>query len=412
LPTSSLVPRAYVPAPTPSGRPGRTLDFGMSGLTRSDLFDAAVGASVAAALVVITSQIDVADDERGLDAVAYASLAVAGSSLALRRRLPAVALMIASAAVGVYAARDYPGGPIWVMPLVAVYSVAACWPRRRTVPVVALALLTVLVPGLVFHRSGGGPGLVALVYVGWAAAGLLLGEAARARHERIAAFDERARYLEQSREQEARRRVAEERLRIARDVHDVVAHSLASIALQAGVGGRLAARDPRQAQDALARIRRASTDALGELRVVLDLLRSEDAAEARDRTPALADLDRLVSDVGGSGLEVRVDVRGRPHPLPAVVELAAYRILQESLTNVIRHAASATATVTLTYVDSRLELEVVDQGRGSASTAVQGGHGIRGMRERAAAVGGRLEAAPGPQGGFRVWAQLPAGAPQ
>jgi signal transduction histidine kinase len=111
-------------------------------------------------------------------------------------------------------------------------------------------------------------------------------------------------------------------------------------------------------------------------------------------------------------LEVRVDVRGRPHPLPAVVELAAYRILQESLTNVIRHAASATATVTLTYVDSRLELEVVDQGRGSASTDVQGGHGIRGMRERAAAVGGRLEAAPGPQGGFRVWAQLPAGAPQ
>jgi len=384
----------------------------MSGVTRSDLFDAAVGASVAAALVVITSQIDVADDERGLDAVAYSCLVVAGTSLAFRRRLPAVALMMASAAVGVYAARDYPGGPIWVVPLVGVYSVAGRWRRRRTVALVALALLTVLVPGLVFHRSGGGPGLIALVYVGWAAAALLLGESARARHERIASLDERARYLEQNREQEARRRVAEERLRIARDVHDVVAHSLASIALQAGVGGRLAARDPRQAHDALARIRRASTDALGELRVVLDLLRSEDAAEARDRTPALADLDRLVSDVGGGGLEVRVDVRGRPHPLPAVVELAAYRILQESLTNVIRHAASATATVTLTYVDSRFELEVVDQGRGSASTDVQGGHGIRGMRERAAAVGGRLEAAPGPHGGFRVWAQLPAGAPQ
>src|SRR5215217_54637 len=384
----------------------------MSRLTRSDLFDAAVGASVAAALVVITSQIEVADDERGLDAVAYASLVVAGSSLALRRRLPAGALMMASAAVGVYAARDYPGGPIWVIPLLAVYSVAGCRPPRRTVPVVALALLTVLVPGLVFHGSGGGPGLIALVYVGWAAAALLLGEAARARHERVAALAERARYLEENREQEARRQVAEERLQTARDVHDVVAHSLASIALQAGVGTRLAARDPRQAQDALARIRRASTDALGELRVVLDLLRGEAAAEPRDRTPALADLNRLVIDAGGSGLDVRVEVRGRPRTLPAVVELAAYRILQESLTNVIRHAASSTATVTLTYVDSRLELEVRDQGGGGAGTEVQGGHGIRGMRERAAAVGGRLEAAPGPHGGFRVWAQLPAGAPQ
>jgi signal transduction histidine kinase len=384
----------------------------MSGLTRSDLFDAAVGASVAAALVVITSQIDVAGDERGLDAVAYASLVVAGTSLAFRRRLPAVALMMASAAVGVYAARDYAGGPIWVMPLIGVYSMASCWPRRRTVPVVALALLAVLVPGFVFDRSDWGPWLIALVYVGWAATALLLGEAARARQEHIAGLDERAKYLEESREQEARRRVVEERLRIARDVHDVVAHALASIALQAGVGDRLAARDPPQAQDALARIRRASTDALGELRVVLDLLRNEDAPEPRDRTPALADLDRLVSDAGGNGLEVHVEVRGRPHPLPAVVELAAYRILQESLTNVIRHAATATATITLTYVDTRLELEVLDQGGGSASADVQAGHGIRGMRERAAAVGGRLEAAPGPQGGFRVWAQLPAGAPQ
>jgi len=384
----------------------------MGTLTRSDLFDAAVGVFAAAALVVITSQIEVADDERGLDAVAYACLVVAGSSLALRKRLPAVVVLMASAAVGVYAARDYAGGPIWVVPLFAVYSVAGCWPRRRTVPVVALALLTVLVPGLVFGRSGDRPGLIALVYVGWAAAAMLLGEAARARHERMAALDERARYLDQSREQEARRLVTEERLRIARDVHDVVAHALASIALQAGVGNRLAARDPREARDALARIRRASTDALGELRAVLDLLRSEDTAEPLDRTPALANLDRLVSDAGGNGLEVRVDVRGRRRPLPAVVELAAYRILQESLTNVIRHAASTTATVTLTYVDSRLELEVLDQGGGSTSTDVQGGHGIRGMRERAAAVGGRLEAAPRPQGGFRVWAQLPSRAPQ
>jgi signal transduction histidine kinase len=384
----------------------------MSGLSRSDLFDAAVGASVAAALVVITRNIDVAPDERGLDAVAYACLAVAGTSLAVRRRLPAVALMLASAAVGVYAARSYPGGPIFVLPLAGVYSVAGMWPRRRSVPLVAVATLTVLLPALVFDRSTDEPGLIALVYVGWVGVALLVGEAAQTRREYLVGLEERARYLEERREQEAARRVAEERLRIARDVHDVVAHSLASIALQAGVGDRLAARDPREAQDALARIRRASTGALGELRVVLDLLRGEDAAVPRDRTPALADLHRLVSDAGGNGVEVQVAVRGRPRPLPAVIELAAYRILQESLTNVVRHAASATATVTLTYVDSRLELEVLDEGRGAASADQPAGHGIRGMRERAAAVGGQLDAAPGPQGGFRVWAQLPAGAPQ
>jgi signal transduction histidine kinase len=382
----------------------------MRRLTRSDLFDAAVGGSVAAALVVITRGIDAAEGERVLDAVAYACLVVAGASLAVRRRFPAVGLMLASAAVGAYAARSYPGGPIFVTPLLGVYSVAGMWPRRRSVPLVAVATLTVLLPALVFERSTDDSGLIALVYVGWVGVALLVGEAARTRREYLVGLEERARYLEESREQETRRRVAEERLRTARDVHDVVAHALASIALQAGVGVRLAARDPQQAEDALARIRRASTDALGELRGLLDLLRTDDAAELRDPTPALADLDRLVSDAAGNGMDVRVEVRGDRHPLPAVIEVAAYRIVQESLTNVVRHARSPTATVTLTYVDTGFEVEVLDEGCGVAGADEPDGHGITGMKERAAAVGGRLEAGPGPQGGFRVWAQLPVGA--
>ena len=390
---------------------GPTLALGMRRLTGSDLFDVALGASLAAALVAITRGIDAAEGERLLDALAYACLVVAGASLAVRRRFPAVALLLASAAVGVYAARSYPGGPIFVMPLVAVYSVAGLWPRRRSVPLVAGATLTVLVPALVFDRSTDEPGLIALVYVGWVAVALLLGEASRGRREYLVGLEERARYLEESREQEARRRVAEERLRIARDVHDVAAHSLASIALQAGVGTRLGAREPQEAQDALARIRGASTDALGELRGVLDLLRADDAAEPREPTPALADLDRLVSDAAGNGMDVRVEVRGDRHPLPAVIEVAAYRIVQESLTNVVRHAGSPTATVTLTYVDTGFEVEVLDEGRGVAGVDEPAGHGITGMKERAAAVGGRLEAGPGPQGGFRVWARLPVGAP-
>ena len=383
----------------------------MRRLTGSDLFDVALGASLAAVLVAITRGINAAEGERLLDAVAYACLVVAGASLAVRRRFPAVALLLASAAVGVYAARSYPGGPIFVMPLVAVYSVAGLWPRRRSVPLVAAATLTVLVPALVFDRSTDEPGLIALVYVGWVAVALLLGEASHARREYLVGLEERARYLEESREQEAHRRVAEERLRIARDVHDVAAHALASIALQAGVGTRLGAREPQQAQDALSRIRRASTAALGELRGVLDLLRADDAAEPRDPTPALADLDRLVSDAAGNGMDVRLEVRGDRHPLPAVIEVAAYRIVQESLTNVVRHAGTPTATVTLTYVDTGFEVEVVDEGRGVGGADEPAGHGITGMTERAAAVGGRLEAGPGPQGGFRVWARLPVGAP-
>jgi signal transduction histidine kinase len=383
----------------------------MRRLTGSDLFDVALGAFLVAALVAITRGIDAAEGERLLDAVAYACLVVAGASLAVRRRFPEVALLLSSAAVGVYAARSYPGGPIFVMPLVAVYSVAGLWPRRRSVPLVAAATLTVLVPALVFDRSTDDPGLIALVFVGWVAVALLLGEASRARRAYLVGLEERARYLEESREQEARRRVAEERLRIARDVHDVAAHALASIALHAGVGARVGVREPQQAQDALARIRRASRDALGELRGVLALVRADDAAELREPTPVLADLDRLVSDAAGNGMDVRVQVRGDRHPLPAVIEVAAYRIVQESLTNVVRHAGSPSATVTLTYVDAGFEVEVVDEGRGVAGVDAPGGHGITGMKERAAAVGGRLEAGARPQGGFRVWARLPVGAP-
>jgi signal transduction histidine kinase len=140
------------------------------------------------------------------------------------------------------------------------------------------------------------------------------------------------------------------------------------------------------------------------------LMRTEDAAGTREPPPTLADLDGLLSSASGDGTEVRLQIRGDPHPLPAVLESAAYRIVQESLTNVVRHAGSPTATVTLAYLDTALELEVVDEGRGVTVADERAGHGIRGMTERAAAVGGRLEAGPGPQGGFRVWARLPMGA--
>lgn len=382
----------------------------MKKLTRVGLLDAALGIAVAAGLIGITHQVNVTEGERPLDGAAYALLAIAGASLAFRRRVPTVVLIVASAAVGLYATRSYPDGPIFVVPLVGVYSVASSRPRRQAVLIVAAAGLTALLSALVFGLPRGGSVLHGLVYIGWVAVALLLAEGSRVRREYLVGLEDRARYLEESREQEAGRRVAEERLRMAREVHDVVAHSLASIALRAGVGVRVGTQDPQQAQEALAAIRRASKDALNELRVTLGLMRGDDAKEQRNPAPALSDLDRLVKEAAANGMEVRVELRGVPRPLPSAVEMAAYRIVQESLTNVARHAGSAAAIVTLAYVATGLEVEVVDEGRG-VDTEQHAGHGIAGMRERAAAVGGRLEAGPRPQGGFRVWAQLPLGAP-
>jgi signal transduction histidine kinase len=408
--TSPAVQVGYVGGPTTASGRGRTLGRAMTRLTRSDAVDVALGAFLATGLVVISRRIDVAQPEPLLDGVAYASLVIAGAAVSLRRRLPAVALIVSSAAVAVYSAGSYPGGPIFLVPFLPVYSVAATRPRRGSVPLVALATVLVVGTGLFFDRSGEGPGLIALVYVGWTSAAILLGEAARTRHEYVAGVEERARFVEENREQETRRRVAEERLRIARDVHDSVAHSLAGIALRAGVGARLGARDPQQSQEALHGIRRASTDALKELRVTLDLMRSGDEGEPREPAPRLADLDRLVSDAAGNGMQVRVEHRGDPRPLPAAIEVAAYRIVQESLTNVARHSGSSTATVTLVYDTDHFEVEVSDNGPGVGGARKDGiGHGIQGMEERAAAVGGRLEAGPRAQGGFRVWTRLPTG---
>jgi signal transduction histidine kinase len=222
-------------------------------------------------------------------------------------------------------------------------------------------------------------------------------------------------------EEEARRRAGEERLRIARELHDVLAHNISLINVQAGVALHLIEEKPEQARTALTAIKAASKEALGELRSVLEVLRHGDDAPPRAPTAGLDDLDRLVSGATAAGIDVRVITEGTPRPLPASVDLAAFRIVQEALTNVTRHAGQATATISLTYGDDRLTVQVEDDGRGASPSSnglgpsglLSGGHrgsgnGIRGMKERAAALGGALEAGPKPGGGFRVTASLPA----
>ena len=211
--------------------------------------------------------------------------------------------------------------------------------------------------------------------------------------------------------QEARRLVDAERLRIARELHDVVAYSFATINVQAGVAVHVMDDRPEQVAEALRAIRAVSKEASRELRAILGVLRQVDEAEADGPGHQLGRLDDLAETITNSGLPTRVVISGRPRPLSKAVDLAAYRIVQEALTNALRHAGPASASVSIGYERDRLTLSVVDDGRGGTPEDVEpsagSGHGIAGMRERALAVGGELEAGPGRFGGFSVSASLP-----
>jgi signal transduction histidine kinase len=228
---------------------------------------------------------------------------------------------------------------------------------------------------------------------------------------------ERTAALERARAESARRAVIEERLRLARELHDVVAHSISVIAVQSGVGAHVAHTQPEEAAKALAAIEATSRAALTELRRLLGVLREEGEPQGSlAPVPGLADLDALVAEVAKVGVGVRVRVEGTPSQLPVGVDLSAYRIVQEALTNVVKHAGTARAQVTIGYRDHEVMVEVSDDGQGVIPPTDNGqarvGHGLIGMRERVAAFGGDLEVGPRPGGGFRVAARLPLTADQ
>jgi signal transduction histidine kinase len=371
----------------------------------SPLADVAAGVLAAAAVASITSQIEPDSGDRALDGLAYAAMAVAGGALAACRRLPLLAVALVTAALGVYLSRGYPGGPVFVTLFVALYSLAAGQGRRVAFPVAAMAALALVVVGEV-AGPGTGPGAMHLIFIGWTAAAVFLGDAMRSRRSYLAALEQRARDLEQSREDEARRRVAEERLRIAQDLHDSVAHTMATINVQAGVAAHVIDRHPDKARDALVVVQQASREALDELAALLGLLRpdgNEEVRAARAPTPGPAQLESLVESTRRAGLDVTLQVERDLSDVPQPVGVALYRIVQESLTNVVRHAGPATeATVRVTGdPDGRLAVEIADNGAGSNGTG-GAGVGIRGMRERAEATGGALTAGARPQGGWVV----------
>jgi signal transduction histidine kinase len=336
---------------------------------------------------------------------AYLLVVAACLVLVARRRYPLAVLAASGAAVMTYSLLGYFNGAVLLAPAIALYSVARTFSVRWTLFIAVLTLgglMAATAANNPFGLTGGSFDLVpALV-----AAAVFGGIAVRNRNAYVASIQARA-------EGEALRRVDEERLRIARELHDVVAHTMATINVQAGMAAHVLADQPAVAGEALATIRAASKDGLRELRAILNVLRQADEGDPTQPAPGLTQLDALVSGAERAGLPVAVRRLGSPRKLPAPVDVTAYRIVQESLTNVIRHAGPATATVVISYDGLGLQLEVTDTGLGvgpgplplAGGTA---GYGLTGMRERVAAVGGTIQAGPGPGGGFRVLARLPA----
>jgi signal transduction histidine kinase len=381
------------------------------------VFDSALAlAAAGVSTLVFTETMSVAQLRlsRGTLILGCALVLLHTLSLVARRRFPGAVLGLVVASGLAFAALDLPPDILGVAILVVVYSVAA-YGRRW----VSLAGLAAVEAGLVaIQRTPGRTGAVTwLVNLGVVAAAWLLGHFAHNYRAYAARLEERTAELERAREELARRAVVEERLRLARELHDVVAHAMSVIAVQSGVGAHIATTQPKEARRSLAAIEATSRAALEELRRLLGVLRQENEPKGDlAPVPGLANLDGLLAEAAKAGLAVRLQVNGTRPPLPAGVDLSAYRIVQEALTNVVKHAGSARAQVVVGYGDQEVRVEIIDDGRGAVTSVSDGrvgsGHGLIGMRERVQAFGGDLQTGPRPGGGFRVAARLPLTADQ
>ncbi len=330
--------------------------------------------------------------------VDWVLLVVGPVALIARRRHPVPVLWVT------FAATFTPSGTgLTHLSFLVAFFVAAT-AGKRYVAWLALALSFVWTIWLAPLAYGYAvpPANDALALAGWLMAVAIAAEATRIRAERTAA-------TRASRQIEQRRHQSEERLRVTRDLHDVIGHNISLINVQASMGLDLIDSQPEQARAALSAIKSASKEALEELRTMLTTLRHDDDVAPRSPAPGLDRLPELIELTRAAGLSVEVEAAGKAPPLPAAVHLAAYRIIQESLTNVARHAGRARVTVRVTYGDAEVHVQIDDDGTAPAGGAAAAGtgSGIIGMRERATALGGDLSAGSRPGGGFRVSARLP-----
>ncbi|MFI6567608.1 sensor histidine kinase [Streptomyces sp. NPDC050534] len=348
-------------------------------------------------------------DIRTPDTLALVLMTLGALALVFRRRVPRTVLALTGTVSVIESVVDDPRAPVAMSAVVALFTVAATTDRPTTW---RLGLLTMTVLTGAAMLAGPLPWYAQenLAIFAWTGIGATAGDAVRSRRAVVQAIRERAERAERTREEEARRRVAEERLRIARDLHDVVAHHIALVNVQAGVAAHVMDKRPDQAKEALAHVREASRSALNELRATVGLLRQSGDPEApTEPAPGLDRLDELVGTFRSAGLHVDVARADQGTSLPAAVGLAAYRVIQEALTNVQKHAGTeAKAEVSVVRVGPNVEITVLDNGATEDDEpASGGGHGLLGMRERVTALRGTLTTGPRYGGGFRVHAILP-----
>ncbi|WP_327026544.1 sensor histidine kinase [Micromonospora sp. NBC_01739] len=344
----------------------------------------------------------------------YALLVVSGLVLVVRRRWPVAVFVTAALASLVYYGLDFPDAPGWLGLFVALYTLAAYGDGRRSLVIAGVGITVLAVGWLVAAADIEPRAAIGWVFfrIGASVMSAALGESVRSRRVIAADAQRRAELAERSREEAARARVDAERLRIAREVHDTVAHAIAIINVQSGVTAHVLDKRPEQAREALRAIELTSARALREMRTILGVLR--DDHDGRVPQAGLEQVDELAAKARAAGLDVTLEAASPASSLPTAVGSAAYRIIQEALTNVVRHVGPTRVTVVLNPGVDVLEIRVTDEGRRTPSPAGNGmdtsaepGRGIVGMRERCQLLGGELDAEPTPRGGFEVRARLP-----
>jgi signal transduction histidine kinase len=375
--------------------------------------DLAIATAVTVAALIFEAS-DAAEVGATLDVVDIAACAIAFALIVLRRRAPLPVLAVAVVA-GVWSlVPDDDQGVLRVATCLALYTVASTSTRAVAWTAGAVAAAALFLTATV---TSVGPWYEgdSLELIAWTAAATAVGDAVRsrrayaiAREERATALRERAERAELALEEESRRQVVEERLRIARELHDVVAHHIAVISVQAGVATHLVRTDPAGAEQALEHVRRGASSVLDELGGMLSVMRQpDDLPSPKDPLPTLDQLDRLIADFTGAGLQVEWHTTGTPHRLAPAVSLAAYRIVQESLTNARRHGSDPRVCLSVDHHPETVSIDVLNHTAAGRPSSGPRGHGIIGMQERVAAAGGTIELGPTTDGRFRVHATLP-----
>ncbi len=365
-----------------------------------------VDALLAALVLVVSLQPLLAAADCGCEATSpWGYAVVVGECLPLvwRRRFPFSVSLVCGTFTTIHGLSDIPDPAVFFAGLVALYSVAAHGSRRLALLAAVIAAHAIAL-SMFLDRESADLSDFTLSSLTFATA-WLLGDGARSRRLAAARAEDRAASLERTRAAEARQAVVEERNRIAREMHDVLAHSVSMMVVQAEAGPVVVERDPARAVQAFDAISATGKAALTELRALLGVLRDDDRGPLAPQ-PGLGQLPELAESVRAAGVEVELHVPAELPPTSPAVDLAAYRIVQEALTNVVKHAGPARVVLRVAVADGRVRIDVADDGLGAAP-ATEAGRGLLGMRERAAAVGGSVTAGPDPAGGWRVHAELP-----